>query len=148
MSVTYLWNHEYFQTAESPYNIYDHSAICYTSHAHCIGLLHPVGNKIGTPNYYNSGYTLLCLFNENLQLALCGQSVVSLNGFTQLVNQIHKSLFAWQLGSLRRIAIQNPIINPKRFAGRFRLKMENPIILIRRLFRKHMSRTDIYMCLR
>ena len=34
--------------AESYYNIYDHSAVGYFSHAHCIVLLYSVGNKITT----------------------------------------------------------------------------------------------------
>ena len=34
--------------AESHYNIYDHSAVGYVSHAHCIVLLYSVRNKITT----------------------------------------------------------------------------------------------------
>ena len=34
--------------AESHYNIYDHFAVGYVSHAHCILLLYSVGNKITT----------------------------------------------------------------------------------------------------
>ena len=38
--------------AESHYNIYDHSAVGYVSHAHCI-VLYSAGNNITTATTYN-----------------------------------------------------------------------------------------------
>ena len=68
-----LW----WSPAESHYNIYDHSAVGYVSHAHCIVLLYSVGNKITTTIHYT---WRMMTSNENrfrVTDPLCGNSPVT-----------------------------------------------------------------------
>ena len=61
--------------AESHYNIYDHSAVGYVSHAHFIVLLYSVGNKITT----TTSHTI----KRTRYFALFKKSVLLISNFTE-----------------------------------------------------------------
>ena len=56
--------------AESHYNIYDHSAVVYVSHAHCIGLLCSVGNKVTTTTISTFKF-MYVIFRRVHKLCIC-----------------------------------------------------------------------------